>query len=741
MALEDVYYLKKNSIKESYMFYVDSQFRDKNLYQSPSEYAITFDAPFKNVYAIEVLDASIPRTQYSVDKHNNTIALFFNDDLKTLKQVTIPPGDYSDVQLIDVINDQFSQNNIAITIANVSDPGEKESTFRFIGRSTFVLDMEKSTMNTVLGFDEYSKENNNTLYSVHSQNRRYFKSVQSLELDPLKYSSFDAFNQDVVDSTVSSVVQSFDYILNENRGLFQKFIINQESDGVYGYVSQIKIFIGDHNFKLQFSIAIVRQELGNNNELIYEELKLGNTNIIVVEPHQNIGIWNAPQDVIRNFNSGNQEANSNILKPGTYFIFIFDAINLSEKAKPSVALNLSTLSNIPENLGFNVVQNISLNVNDYSTVDSTQIVDNTQNTIYFTIGILNENPEKVLDKSKGDSNYYYSMTDSNQYFGETDITKYKLHDLFTTRKPIEKRNNIEKFSDDSSITEPYTIPISYFVSGNGYDNTESPVIKLLKGYTYYFRYEDNKTKTDFPLGIYENSYGGSSDDLLEGNLTGDLEGIYIAYLENQVMITLSDDVRIKLNANGELEPTELHYMSRENSKYVGNKLQIVDSSDIVEQIDKSLAFTIETNEKPHIVTAPGMYALTGDRYVILRCPEIEQHLYRSRSYERYTMGLAKFKLSNYGYDETRLDFARLPVREFHPIGKLTHMTFRFEKSDGELYNFRGLNHTLTLAIRYYSPIPNDNFTNYELNPAYNPDFFKSIQDQESSDEMSDSDSD
>ena len=67
MAMEDVQYLKDHSTKESYMFNVDSKDRDKDTYYSPAEYAVKFSAPFKLVYSLEVLDASIPRTQYGVD--------------------------------------------------------------------------------------------------------------------------------------------------------------------------------------------------------------------------------------------------------------------------------------------------------------------------------------------------------------------------------------------------------------------------------------------------------------------------------------------------------------------------------------------------------------------------------------------------------------------------------------------------------------------------------------------------
>ena len=173
---------------------------------------------------------------------------------------------------------------------------------------------------------------------------------------------------------------------------------------------------------------------------------------------------------------------------------------------------------------------------------------------------------------------------------------------------------------------------------------------------------------------------------------------------------------------------------------MGNMINIVASNhSVVDNPEKSLGVIIETKERPHTITPPGIYSLSGDRYVLLRCPEIEQHLYRSRGYERYTMGLAKFKLSVYGFDETRFDFVKLPTREFHPIGKLTEMTFRFEKPDGSLYNFKGLNHTITFSLRYYEAKQYEEFTEYSLNPNYNPNFLEFV--QHGSESESDSDSD
>jgi hypothetical protein len=789
MALEDVYYLKKHSIKESYMFYVDSQFRDKSLYHTPSQYEVKFDSPFKNVYAVEVLDASIPRTEYSIDNFNNLLVFFWGSvrpSSKDLKKIYITPGDYSDVQLIEEINKQFIKAGINMTINNVSDPGNIESTFRFIGGYEFVLDMELSTINTTLGFDEYSIDNNKTLYDIFNEttvqysidkdnnvlviiiesniikvtisvgsythdeivieinkqfssasiplrissnydsklqyllfkftsefdfyfnmelstlfktlkitengnnipskeklfstklsiNNRCFKSIQVDSFDPIKY---DSYNELISGSTM----EGKDFEIKEEKAIYQKFEIAAESDGSYGYISKIEIHLGN-NDNLEFKIAIIKEETGLNNEKTYIKKNLGDAETIYVNKDETIGIWTAPPNV--------EPAR---LDPGVYYIYIFGAGAKDTNTK--IKLKLKTFS--VDDFALTSVDNVSFNINLFN-----EVFDDSQKDVYLNFGVFNNN------KQTG-TNIFYSMTSNNDYYRSG--TPYKL---FPNKEPAY---------------------IAYFVNGNGYENTESPTIILLKGRTYHIRYSDDVTKDNFPVGIYSETFGGPGaiSDLLTGSLTGDYLGINVRYFYTEVVITISADIDInKL-------PLELNYMSQLNSEYVGNKLKIVDSSSVAVKEKQSIIFRIETNERPNIVTAPGQYSLTGDRYVILRCPEIEQHLYRSRSYERYTMGLAKFKLSTYGYDDTTIDFAKIPVRTFHPIGKLNNMTFRFEKSNGELYNFRGLNHTLTLAIRYYTPIQRGEFTNFQLNPNYDPEYFRSIQNDESSDEMSDSESD
>ena len=143
------------------------------------------------------------------------------------------------------------------------------------------------------------------------------------------------------------------------------------------------------------------------------------------------------------------------------------------------------------------------------------------------------------------------------------------------------------------------------------------------------------------------------------------------------------------------------------------------------------------------IIAPGILYLIGTDYVVLRCPEIEKHLYGSLSYTQNTMGLAKIKVSSWGLNEDSNTYLKLKLREFHPIGKLAKMTLKFEKGDtyGELYNFRGVNHNLVFTIHYYSPAQNKEFNTSVINPEYDMNFMKYKYSDDNKEDNSDDDND
>lgn len=157
MSIEDVYFLKENSFKQNYVFMVDSQDRDMISFPDPNNYIVEFSQPFKNVIGLEVVDASVPKTMYSIDKYNNKLYLVVtNDEIDwnsniIFHEITADLGDYDINLLLQNLNEKLAQYNIEIK--TVSNPPELTNKIFFESSKPFILDMNNSTLNGTLGFN------------------------------------------------------------------------------------------------------------------------------------------------------------------------------------------------------------------------------------------------------------------------------------------------------------------------------------------------------------------------------------------------------------------------------------------------------------------------------------------------------------------------------------------------------------------------------------------------------------
>ena len=82
-----------------------------------------------------------------------------------------------------------------------------------------------------------------------------------------------------------------------------------------------------------------------------------------------------------------------------------------------------------------------------------------------------------------------------------------------------------------------------------------------------------------------------------------------------------------------------------------------------------------------------------------------------------------------------MNFISLSQKEFHPIGKLSKLRFRFERRyTNELYDFKGANVSFVLSIKYLQAQSDiKEFNTYILNPEYMPNLqeYNSIYDNNS----------
>lgn len=157
----------------------------------------------------------------------------------------------------------------------------------------------------------------------------------------------------------------------------------------------------------------------------------------------------------------------------------------------------------------------------------------------------------------------------------------------------------------------------------------------------------------------------------------------------------------------------------------------------------------DPNITAYKIVSPGLISLLGERFAILRIPEIEDNLYGSYGYMGFTPGIGMFKMtSTFGtITNNKFDYTTLITKPFHPIGKLTQLSISFKTLKGFLYDFKGVNHQLLIAIKYYIPTPKLKYIRSILNPNYDPDIMrymsnnKSIACKEDSDDEQEFDDD
>jgi hypothetical protein len=552
MPIEDVDYLRLNSVKQSYVFMVDSKDRDKLIYRTPAEYGVEFNPPFENVIGLEVLDASVPRTMYNVDAYNNQLRFFIytsNYNWNGFTEgswcnVAVETGDYTVQTLVPALNaamqmrlnQDSNQPMVNITVEPISNPPDIKNKLRFYAPYPFMLDMTTSIAET-LGFDMPISPTEAAVMPLASRWYNIFLK-SSILTSPRKSEIYLRLPS----KTNTEIIAELNLTNDERTWLYF-------ARGIY------------ENQNIYASVDI--------------PFAIGDTSTYGTE----VSVFEGPRSVIR-------------------------------------ARTISASSRIAQR--FSVSSQIYL----------------TKIEVAFT-GPRESNFQTLLD-----TNAQWSLIQT----------------------AVGATSPLGGITLDSGNIAVSAVDGSYSVAAL---TTETLRLVPNMGYWMILRNNDN-----LPLSVYYNNVV---------NLQG-----------NPMLVSANSGVS---------------WFS-------------LDEADIPYQMSCRLTGNYEYHE----ITAPGIYNLIGEKYVVLRCKEIEENSFRSLAYMKHTLGLAKFRLGVVGYSETRLDFNKVPLREFHPIGRLSRLSLRFEVSGGMLYDFKGVNHTITMAIHYLEPIQKLKFQQSILNPNYTGDF-------------------
>ena len=594
MSIEDINYLKDNSIKQNYTFLIDSTDRDRDKFPNPNKYVVEFTVPFKNVIGMEIIDASIPRTMYNIDVENNFLYYYLGaneqDDvitngIKEKIECNIIPSacSYTDGYTL-VENGGYLELSNYINIYNIYTKSTEYSTF--IG-------------GTEVGISYSFKIKTEAIYDLFKNNTYCVFSFGYYHLWKQTSTNYTAMTVNVVK-------------------------INT------GTLYDIQFIIGDG------SIAGDKQTISGID--LSEEVHICWT---ILEREWKIYI----------------------------------------SKKTSSLINITTLT-----------------------------VSKTIKNVFYVKKFIGKSLGNPITNNKMGDNYINQWNDGAKMY----IKDFKIYNrvLKVSEIALCKNNDIinglkiwYKLNDNNNKNYGENEYINYEDIFN--KNIIEPGDYTLK--TFLLNYED---KDDNEIGFKKHSEPAELTNLID---------IYsrLPFIVDMKRSTIYENIGFDLyNYAYPYINDRYQYKSGYNSN--PNFYKMFHS--ILNTKLTKVVSPVEYDK--YIVTSPGIVYLIGNKYIVLKCPEIEEHLFGSLSYSKYSLGLAKFRVDNVGINTERLAITKLPVREFHPIGKLSKISLRFETNKGSLYDFKGVNHNIVFAIYYYEPKQNKFPEGSILNPEYKMNYIE-----------------
>lgn len=599
MSIEDINYLRNNSIKQNYTFLIDSVDRDRSRYPNPNKYTIDFTVPFKNVIGMEIIDSSIPRTMYNIDYENNELYYYIGKNT-------------SDINIVEGIKEELNSTDLT-----------KECDF--------------NSGYAVIGTDNYLELTNNIhLYNIYNTGGIGGKDMGI---------SFSFKTKVLRDNNAGAAGDKKYYIFN--FGYYHLHLNTFQRDKYSGILVYIKENI-DNSYDMYFTIG-------------YEDESPDSTYII-----NNINL-SVENHVCWTISSDNKWT-----------------INISTKTEKYEKANNRPINNVfytEKNIGRKFISTF------YDATKLTKItyINGWNDTIKLYIK---------------DFKIYNKVLDDNE------IVLCRTNTIELSNLPIWYK--LYSNSNEDSISNSGLTKFINYKDMFGKLHIKEGDYTLKTLLFYFDRYDE------YEIGIKKHSEPAEMSNLID---------IYCRhpFILDMQRSTIYENLGFDLLANSIPEHINIRYEYKDvyNSNSLMSKMfHSVKNLDNIKIIPSKGVFDM------YKITPPGVIYLIGNKYILLRCPEIEEHIFGSLSYTKYSLGLAKFRIDNIGINTERLVITKLPIREFHPIGKLSRLSLRFETNKGTLYDFKGVNHNIIFAIYYYEPTQKKLPQNSILNPEYKMNYME-----------------
>ena len=725
MSIEDVNYMKENSIRQAYTFIIDSAERERGLYPNPNNYVVNFSAPFKNIIGMEIIDASIPRAMYTIDVDNNELYYY----------VGAETGD----NLIET--GMLEDNTANLMLQN----------WNFTSNISSISSNISSASNIINGYLTYNTTNN-----------------------IIEISSISGIIYETITITTNSNITDILKIINSSNIINNSNVINNSNLFNTSNIYNTSKISSTSNISRTSSNISTGSVVLTASNILTTTNTFNITNITNISRSSNISYLDLSGDryaILNNsINLYNIYNNANNIGGST------EGITLNLCCQPIISGSGSVYNII--NFSYNhtysidadgdlIFRNISVDVSKATSAASGY-------TLTFTIG---ERIESVFNIPINNYiNIYWSIFKTTWYIGIFDIAGTqlaykefydceKIYNVFFTKKYVGRRydgsgwgNNLLRFKDiriynvpmknattqaaaaaaAANIHPTIWYKMDEVVNNEIVNKGSSPTIgykdifkrQVIKGGDYTFKtfiskYDELRSNNDMELLFKETTTPPELTNLID------------IYSKAPIIVDMKRSTLAE-NLGFDLYPSAIN-----EDRYISKPYTTTDSvlaKMFYSRTNATYNFDVSSENK-YIITSPGIVYFIGNKYIIMRCPEIEEHLYRSLSYSKNTLGLAKFRVDSVGINSEKLTITKIPVREFHPIGKLSRMTLRFETNKGALYDFKGLNHNIIFAIFYYEPTQKNIPKNSILNPEYKMNYLDYLYKQEEIEGDSDDDED
>jgi hypothetical protein len=624
MSIEDINYMKENSIKQAYTFIIDSSDRDRNMYPNPNNYVVNFSTPFKNIIGMEIIDASIPRAMYTIDVDNNELYYYIGNDADD-----------------EIITDGIQISNSADLMLRNGAAVVNSSNLELSGGGYAIL------------------RNSINIYNIYKAN-------------DIAASAATANTNVIRNATIGGATLGITFNLSVKLTIAETNVKCNIIDFSYNHVYTI------NNIFNNISIQIEKDA-----EDIYILIFTIGTRIIEMP--------------IYNFDITNNHLNIywSILN-ATWYIGLFD---------------------------------VNRNVISYDVFNNCDVIKN----VFYT--------RKYIGKKYNTESYWNS---SNVLL----LKDFKIYNVAMASSNV-MINTIDS-NNNVLVRPPATLPIWYRMKESSESSESDDNTIINDGYNYSIDYKDIFKYIYISPGDYTfKTFITKYNELTQNN---DLEIMFSETTTPPELSNLIDIfskapliVDMKRTTLSENLGFDLYPTTNNTDRYISKSPSSLRTDSVLakmfySRLNKNYNPNVSTDNK-WIITSPGIVYFIGNKYIIMRCPEIEEHLYRSLSYSKYTLGLAKFRVDSVGINSEKLTITKIPVREFHPIGKLSRMTLRFETNRGSLYDFKGINHNIIFAIFYYEPVQKNVPKRSILNPEYKMNYIDYLYKQEEIEGDSDDDED